>query len=738
MSQLPKLNSFRSVKNQNKAFETFQNSFLSRVAEPSPPRTFKENMLPIYENNLEHSDDESPIKLASKKLLSSNPLDNFINKFVSHPDKSANPLILKARKFTSENENSSLKEKIDDEIILDRKREDESSVHSPEISSIIKYFKNDGDNNKDLLEIHMNKDSSSIMPFVKKFVNKLKNSSYFRNVQQLKAHNFQLISDSAYFFQDNDQKKEKNIYKVRGIRKISLSLKRFYEHQIYKLKKNEVVKIVRRLVSEREIIVIHPYQNLKILWDLFHWMLILFWLFYIPILMAFEEVQCLDLMTNFYTTIFLLIDIFLNFNTSYFKNGVLEKRHPQIFIYYLKRRFFLDLIPLFPLIIELIFDNYWGQYKNYLPVHILNFLFYIKISTLREIYQRMNEKFLLKEKFQNILSLFIVLFVSILVAHLFACFWYFSSKQSNSTTTWISQADLLQSHWEIKYLYSMYWACVTMMTVGYGDIVPQNEVEIIVCIISVVLGCAVYAYNITSIGMILQDLNKENVKFEHNINIINQFMNRKGIYQDLQMRIRAYLKFIWQEENTQNLEDEQKIIGLLSCSLKEELLIEAYGSILKKFPMFFANFTEKSLRKVVSIIKDIKLFPEECVFSENDEDDLAIYFIMKGKVELCTESGIMVKELGVGEHFGEIGFFSGKARSLSAKSMDFTTLFSINRKEFREVLIKNSDDFEKFCMIQDQIVFYENYFTLKIRCLFLLQSIRTSGKSMPFDSFQRG
>ena len=89
---------------------------------------------------------------------------------------------------------------------------------------------------------------------------------------------------------------------------------------------------------------------------------------------------------------------------------------------------------------------------------------------------------------------------------------------------------------------------------------------------------------------------------------------------------------------------------------------------------------------------------------------------MKGKVELCTESGIMVKELGIGEHFGEIGFFSGKARSLSAKSKDFTTLFSINRREFIEVLMKNSDDFEKFCMIHDQIVFYENYLPLKVRC----------------------
>ena len=88
---------------------------------------------------------------------------------------------------------------------------------------------------------------------------------------------------------------------------------------------------------------------------------------------------------------------------------------------------------------------------------------------------------------------------------------------------------------------------------------------------------------------------------------------------------------------------------------------------------------------------------------------------MKGKVELFTNS-IVIKELGVGEPFGEISFFSGKSRGLSAKSKDFTTLFSINREEFIKVLKKNTDDYEKFCMIQDQILLYGNYLPLKIRC----------------------
>ena len=405
----------------------------------------------------------------------------------------------------------------------------------------------------------------------------------------------------------------------------------------------------------------------------------------------------------------------MNFNTAYFKNGIMETRRRKILKHYAHSYFLSDCVTLF----AISFDFYPFDFTSGILFYFskfLKFIFYLKITSVNKIAHRMNEKFLLKEKFQIMFSLLKVFFVSCLVVHIFACFWYFASIQSNVKESWLSKAGLVESDWSIKYIYSVYWACITMMTVGYGDITPQNESEILVCIVSVVLGCGVYAYNISSIGMLLQNLDKENADFDHNINIINQFMNRKQINKDLQMRIREYLSYIWKEESTQNLENEQKIIGLLSNTLREELLLEAYGTILKRFPMFFANFSEKSLRKVVSIIRDIKLFPDEKIFAKNDEEDFSIYFVMKGKVELYTESGAVLKELGMGEHFGELAFFSGQPRSLSARSKDFTTLFAINWEEFIDVLKRNSEDFEKFCMIRDQIIIYQNYFPLKIRC----------------------
>ena len=52
-------------------------------------------------------------------------------------------------------------------------------------------------------------------------------------------------------------------------------------------------------------------------------------------------------------------------------------------------------------------------------------------------------------------------------------------------------------------------------------------------------------------------------------------MRRKKITPNLQMKIRQYLRVIWQEELTQNVEFENSTIEKLSKSLKEELFLEA-------------------------------------------------------------------------------------------------------------------------------------------------------------------
>ena len=97
-------------------------------------------------------------------------------------------------------------------------------------------------------------------------------------------------------------------------------------------------------------------------------------------------------------------------------------------------------------------------------------------------------------------------------------------------------------------------------------------------------------------------------------------MRRKNIEYDLQVKVRKYLNFI--HDQTENVEKEKELIGKLSNSLKEEVLIRANGIILKNLPLFQKNFSENTLRKLVFVMKQIRFYPEEIIYN-------VYYFLFK-------------------------------------------------------------------------------------------------------------
>lgn len=45
-----------------------------------------------------------------------------------------------------------------------------------------------------------------------------------------------------------------------------------------------------------------------------------------------------------------------------------------------------------------------------------------------------------------------------------------------------------------------YFTTVTMITVGYGDILPRNEVEMILSVITMMIACGVFGYSLNEVG----------------------------------------------------------------------------------------------------------------------------------------------------------------------------------------------------------------------------------------------
>ena len=51
------------------------------------------------------------------------------------------------------------------------------------------------------------------------------------------------------------------------------------------------------------------------------------------------------------------------------------------------------------------------------------------------------------------------------------------------------------------------------MTVGYGDITPKNNKEMVLSIVAILLGCGFFAYAVNSIGMIIQESGKSGAAY---------------------------------------------------------------------------------------------------------------------------------------------------------------------------------------------------------------------------------
>ncbi len=60
--------------------------------------------------------------------------------------------------------------------------------------------------------------------------------------------------------------------------------------------------------------------------------------------------------------------------------------------------------------------------------------------------------------------------------------------------------NILDSPVGIRYLNSLYFSVITMITIGYGDIVPKANKEKIFIIFMALCGSVIFAYTVNTIG----------------------------------------------------------------------------------------------------------------------------------------------------------------------------------------------------------------------------------------------
>lgn len=144
-----------------------------------------------------------------------------------------------------------------------------------------------------------------------------------------------------------------------------------------------------------------------------------------------------------------------------------------------------------------------------------------------------------KERYWNMTK---VLILNLLFAHFTAAIFLAMLRMGNSMS-WYNTKYMapVNPYWFELYVWAFYWACTTMITVGYGDFSPITAGEaIIVCAIEI-LSSIVIAYNISQIGSIMLAINERNQVVNSKIGLLRRMDKENEIPIDLSLDLEQYV-----------------------------------------------------------------------------------------------------------------------------------------------------------------------------------------------------
>ena len=99
-----------------------------------------------------------------------------------------------------------------------------------------------------------------------------------------------------------------------------------------------------------------------------------------------------------------------------------------------------------------------------------------------------------------------------------------------------------QNKW-VQYLDAIYWALTTLTTVGYGDVVPHNNMERAYTLVVLLVGAIVFGFLLSSLGELLSNVDPTRVRIDEKMNEVKQFLSWHSVPMELTLAVRRYYDY---------------------------------------------------------------------------------------------------------------------------------------------------------------------------------------------------
>lgn len=432
---------------------------------------------------------------------------------------------------------------------------------------------------------------------------------------------------------------------------------------------------------------IHPHNRWYVAWK--H--LILIWAvyssFFTPMEFGFfrglpQNIFLLDIAGQFA----FLIDIVLRFFVGYHDvhSNSLVLNHYQISIRNLKSpRFILDLLGCFP----------WDYiYKLTANKEFVRYLLWIRLSRafrVTQFFETLEKDTRVNYLFTRIVKLLVV---ELYCTHTAACIFYYlatTMPPSQEGYTWIGSlkmGDYAYSHfrdvdlWK-RYVTSLYFAIVTMATVGYGDIHAVNVREMIFVMIYVSFDMILGAYLVGNMTALIVKGSKTE-RFRDKISDIRKYVNNNNLDTHTYHHIKDHLRLKYDRSYTR-----PSLLHEIPTTIRTKISITLYEHFIQRLSLF-KGCSSAFIKQIATKVHEEFFLPGQSVIEQGDIAD-QLYFVYHGELhEIRREDGDTEDTITLHTYstFGQVSFFCNMTQTSTVEAREFCKVLRLDKKSFTEIV----------------------------------------------------
>ncbi|KRX02666.1 Cyclic nucleotide-binding protein [Pseudocohnilembus persalinus] len=301
---------------------------------------------------------------------------------------------------------------------------------------------------------------------------------------------------------------------------------------------------------------------------------------------------------------------------------------------------------------------------------------------------------------------------------------YFLGKQAFDDTqnyqNWIVDQGLNINDTFTMYLNSIYFVFISMITIGYGDIIPVNNQEKVFVMFMSIFSTAFFGYSIQKISEIFGDIVSKRKKLENQKYAVQKYLNDRVENELLLHKIVDNLEQSF-KNNDDVIQLGQSIIEKIDQNLNMEFKQEFFGKIIQNFKPFQMNFGKQTLEQLSQHMFEKIIEKDQVIFQKGQLSE-NLFMLVKGEIQIYNQEPQtkVIYQLGnikKGKFFGVNPFIADLSYEYSTKAKTDCHIIYCSKQDFNSIIKQSFQDYENLRKIKDEIIFNNKSFFTGIECL---------------------